>query len=113
MKHTLLIFIVFIFTFANLGFSQTGKVIEDFKPSEVNQSGKAFPQVNSEGRVRVQIAAPDAKYVQLDIGGVQYALVKDDNGVCTGQSAPQDEDIHNYHPNAAAASVPNPRSKYF
>lgn len=113
MKHTLLIFIVFIFTFANLGFSQTGRVIEDFKPSEVNQSGKAFPQVNSEGRVRVQIAAPDAKYVQLDIGGVKYDLVKDDNGVWTGESAPQDEGFHYYQLNIDGASVPDPGSKYF
>lgn len=113
MKHTLLIFIVFIFTFANLGFSQTGRVIEDFKPSEVNQPGKAFPQVNSEGRVRVQISAPDAKYVQLDIGGVKYDLIKDDKGVWTGESAPQDEGFHYYQLNIDGASVPDPGSKYF
>ena len=40
-------------------------VIEDFKPSEVNQQGKEYPMVNSEGRVRTQISAPDAKYVSL------------------------------------------------
>ncbi len=44
-----------------LGFGQqSNKVIEDFKPSSVNQSGKEYPQVNSEGRVRVQISAPEA-----------------------------------------------------
>ena len=105
--------IVFIFIFANLGFAQTGKVIEDFKPSEVNQPGKSFPQVNSEGRVRVQISAPDAKYVQLDIGGVKYDLVKDDKGVWTGDSAPQDEGFHYYQLNIDGASVPDPGSKYF
>jgi hypothetical protein len=66
------------------------QVVEDFKPSSVNQPGKEFPQVNSEGRVRVQISAPDASYVQLDIGGVKYDLTKDENGVWTGESAPQD-----------------------
>ena len=35
--------------------AQTEKAIEDFKPSETNQPGQSFPQVNSEKRVRVQI----------------------------------------------------------
>ena len=52
--------------------------IEDFKPSSANQPGKEYPQVNSEGRVRVQISAPEAKRVQLDIGAVKYDLAKDD-----------------------------------
>ena len=45
-------------------------IIEDYKPSSVNQPGKEFPQVNSEGRVRVQISAPEAHKIQLDIGAV-------------------------------------------
>ena len=113
MKYIPIVFSAILFTFANLGFAQTGKVIEDFKPSEVNQSGKAFPQVNSERRVRVQISAPDAKYVQLDIGGVKYDLVKDDKGVWTGESAPQDVGFHYYQLNIDGASVPDPGSKYF
>lgn len=113
MKYIPIVFSAILFTFANLGFAQTGKVIEDFKPSEVNQPGKAFPQVNSQGRVRVQISAPDAKYVQLDIGGVKYDLVKDDKGVWTGESAPQDVGFHYYQLNIDGASVPDPGSKYF
>ena len=113
MKYIPIVFSAILFTFANLGFAQTGKVIEDFKPSEVNQPGKAFPQVNSERRVRVQISAPDAKYVQLDIGGVKYDLVKDDKGVWTGESAPQDVGFHYYQLNIDGASVPDPGSKYF
>ena len=71
-------------------------VVEDFKPSVVNQPGKLYPQVNSEGRVRVQISAPEAHKVQLDISAVKYDLVKDDQGVWTGESAPQDEGFHYY-----------------
>jgi enterochelin esterase family protein len=67
------------------------QAIEDFKPSSLNQPGKEYPMVNSEGRVRAQISAPDANYVKLDIGGVKYDLIKDENGVWTGESAPQDE----------------------
>ena len=54
-------------------------VIEDFVISATTQEGKEYPQVNSEGRVRVQISAPEAKKVQLDIGAVKYDLKKDEN----------------------------------
>jgi len=88
-------------------------VTEDFKPSEVNQAGKQFPQVNSQRRVRASIAAPDAHKVQLDLGGVKYDMVKDANGVWRGESNPQDEGFHYYQLNVDGASVPDPGSKYF
>jgi enterochelin esterase-like enzyme len=88
-------------------------IVEDFKPSSVNQGGKEFPQVNSEGRVRVQISAPEAKFVQLDIGAVKYDLIKNANGIWTGESAPQDEGFHYYQLNIDGASVPDPGSLYF
>jgi enterochelin esterase family protein len=113
MKQIIISVMVFAMGIFNSGFAQTATVVEDFKPSEVNQSGQAFPQVNSEGRVRVQIPAPDAKYVQLDIGGVKYDLVKDDKGVWTGESEPQDIGFHYYQLNIDGASVPDPGSKYF
>lgn len=96
-------------------FAQTNqsKVVEDFKPSSVNQQGKQFPQVNSEGRVRTSISAPQANKVQLDLGGVKYDLVKDNNGVWTGESAPQVEGFHYYQLNIDGASVPDPGTQYF
>ncbi len=109
-------FFATLFTVLSIGstcFAQSGAVKEDFKPSEVNQQGKLFPQVNSEGRVRAQISAPEAKKVQLDIGGVKYDLVKDDKGVWTGESAPQDEGFHYYQLNIDGASVPDPGTRYF
>jgi enterochelin esterase family protein len=89
------------------------KVIEDFETSATTQEGKDYPKVNSEGRVRVQISAPEATKVQLDIGAVLYDLVKDENGVWTGESAPQDEGFHYYQLNIDGASVPDPNSLYF
>nr|MBD3623356.1 esterase [Sunxiuqinia sp.] len=89
------------------------QVIEDFKPSSVNQPGSEYPQVNSEGRVRTQILAPDANYVQLDIGGVKYDLVKDEDGLWSGESAPQDVGFHYYQLNIDGASVPDPGSLFF
>lgn len=69
--------------------------------------------VNSEGRVRVQISAPEASLVQLDISAVKYDLVKDENGVWTGESAPQDEGFHYYQLWVDGAAVPDPNSLYF
>lgn len=86
---------------------------EDFKVSSTTQPGKQFPQVNSEGRVRTSILAPQAQRVQIDIGAVKYDLVKDEKGVWTGESAPQDEGFHYYQLNIDGASVPDPGSLYF
>jgi enterochelin esterase-like enzyme len=86
---------------------------DDYTPSSVNQPGKLFPQVNSSGKVRVSISAPQANKVQLDIGAVKYDLVKDEKGVWTGESAPQDEGFHYYQLNIDGASVPDPGTKFF
>jgi enterochelin esterase-like enzyme len=86
---------------------------EDFKPAVTNQPGKEYPQVNSEGRVRVSISAPEAHRVQLDIGAVKYDLTKDEKGVWTGVSAPQDEGFHYYQLWIDSAAVPDPGSVYF
>ena len=101
---------LFVYTSSN---AQTNKPLEDFKPSSVNQQGKQFPQVNSERCVRASISAPEAHKVQLDIGGEKYDMVKDDKGVWTGESAPQDEGFHYYQLNIDGASVPDPGTKYF
>ena len=95
------------------GQSNQTAVAEDFKPSSVNQPGKQYPQVNSEGRVRVSISAPEAQKVQLDIGAVKYDLTKDEKGVWTGESAPQVEGFHYYQLWIDGAAVPDPGSIYF
>jgi enterochelin esterase family protein len=63
--------------------------------------------------VRVSISAPQAQKVQLDIGGVRYDLIKDDKGVWTGDSRPQDEGFHYYQLNIDGANVPDPGSMFF
>ncbi|MRX40260.1 esterase [Flavobacterium sp. LC2016-23] len=92
---------------------ETPQIVEDFKPSSVNQPEKQFPQVNSQRRVRASIAAPNASKVQLDIGGIKYDMRKEDNGVWTGESNPQDEGFHYYQLNIDGASVPDPGTLYF
>jgi len=113
MKSTSFLLIVLFAISSSVSLAQTDRVKEDFKPSAVNQSGKEYPMVNSEGRVRAQVSAPDANYVQLDIGGVKHDMEKDENGVWTGTSAPQDEGFHYYQLNIDGASVPDPGTKFF
>ena len=93
--------------------SVTANVTEDFKPATSNQDNKQYPMVNSQRMVRAQIKAPDAKFVGLDIAGKIYEMTKDENGVWTGTSEPQDEGFHYYQLNIDGASVPDPNSLYF
>ena len=93
--------------------SVTENVVEDFKPASTNQDNKQYPMVNSQRMVRAQITAPQATFVGLDIAGKIYQMTKDENGVWTGTSAPQDEGFHYYQLNIDGASVPDPGSKYY
>ena len=76
-------------------------VIEDFKPSSVNQPGQQYPQVNSQGYARFRVVAPDAKAVKVSLGlGGRggTVLAKDADGAWTGTSeGPLDEGFHYYH----------------
>lgn len=78
------------------------RIVEDFKPSVLNQPGQEYPQVNSQGYARFQIKAPDAKsvVVSLGLGGAKGGteLSKGENGFWTGTTAgPMDEGFHYYH----------------
>ncbi len=93
--------------------SVTEDVVEDFRPASNNQENHPYPMVNSQRMVRAQISAPDAHSVGLDISGKIYAMTKDEKGVWTGTSAPQDEGFHYYQLNVDGASVPDPGSLYY
>lgn len=77
------------------------RIVEDFKPSSVNQPGQSFPQVNSQGYVRFRIVAPDAKAVKVSLGlGGRggTVLTRAADGPWTGTSeGPLDEGFHYYH----------------
>ena len=88
-------------------------ISEDFKPALSNQDSKQYPMVNSARQVRAQISAPEATKVGLDIAGKIYTMTKDENGVWTGTSAPQDPGFHYYQLNIDGASVPDPTSLYY
>lgn len=76
-------------------------VLDDFKPSAVNQPGQEYPQVNSQGYARFRITAPQADSVKVSLGlggrgGTR--LTKGADGFFTGTTeGPMDEGFHYYH----------------
>ncbi|MFN8209182.1 MAG: alpha/beta hydrolase-fold protein [Bacteroidales bacterium] len=93
---------VLVFTsFSLFGFNQQTTILEDFKPSTLNQPDKEYPMVNSQGYVRFRIEAPNAQSVQVSLGlggrgGTK--LTKGPDRVWTGTTeGPMDEGFHYYH----------------
>jgi enterochelin esterase-like enzyme len=71
---------------------------EDFKPSTLNQPGKDYPQVNSQGYVRFRIEAPQAQTVTVSLGGKGGTkLTKTEDGSWMGTTdLAMDEGFHYY-----------------
>jgi enterochelin esterase-like enzyme len=85
---------------------------EDYQSSSLNQSGKEYPQVNSERRARIQVGAPGAQRVTCELGG-GITLTKGENGIWTGTTPPLDEGFHYYQLNIDGADVLDPNTHYF
>jgi predicted alpha/beta superfamily hydrolase len=98
-KH--LVFTLFFFSAAYLCYAQSGEVIEDFRPSSLNQPGKEYPQVNSQGYARFRIEAPEAQNVKVSLGlGGRggTTLSKTEDGFWEGTTeGPLDEGFHYYN----------------
>src|SRR6476469_7781655 len=90
----------------------TPPAVEDFKPSALNQSGRQYPQVNSEGRARFRVAAPQAQSVRSSFSG-ETTIVKGADGAWLVTTRPLDEGFHYYTLNIDGADVPDPGTLYF
>jgi enterochelin esterase-like enzyme len=84
-------------------FSQSPQpaVTEDFKPSELNQPGQEYPQVNSQGYARFKIIAPSADSVKVSLGlggrgGTKLTQMADSTWMGTTEG-PMDEGFHYYN----------------
>ncbi len=95
-----------------IALAQTNQPADDWKPSPSNMPGQDFPQVNSEGRVRARLRAPDALNVQLNLSGKKFPMTKDTNGVWIGDSTPQDAGNHYYGLVVDGAEVPDPNGSF-
>jgi len=99
-----LIAIVILLTFSGsicLAQTEQTPITEDFKPSELNQPGQNYPQVNSQGYVRFRVVAPNAQSVNVSLGLGGHggtSLTKDTAGTWTGTTeGPMDKGFHYYH----------------
>lgn len=104
MNRKFLAFCFFALLFGITCMAQTiqPEILEDFKPSTLNQPGKEYPQVNSQGYARFKIVAPQAQsvVVSLGLGGAKGGtqLSKAEDGSWMGTTAgPMDEGFHYYH----------------
>jgi len=104
MKNTCLAILFMTLFMGQVCISQTNQapIVEDFKPSSVNQPGQEYPQVNSQGYARFHIIAPQAQsiVVSLGLGGAKGGtpLAKTEDGSWMGTTAgPMDEGFHYYH----------------
>lgn len=76
-------------------------VIEDFRPSSLNQPGQLYPQVNSQGYARFKIIAPAADSVRVSLGlggrgGTKLKQMPDSSWMGTTEG-PMDEGFHYYN----------------
>ena len=87
-------------------------ITDDFQPASTNQPGRDYPQVNSQGRVRFRVVAPDAKSVSCTFRD-STEFVKGEDGAWIGYTRPLDEGFHYYALKIDGAEVPDPNSMYF
>ena len=112
MKTTLTLLALASLLAGQLGIAQTEQPADDWKPATTNQKGKQYPQVNSEGRVKFRIVAPQAQNVTVSFRD-SSPFVKGEDGAWIGTTRPLDEGFHYYTINIDGAEVPDPNSMYF
>ena len=103
-----------------LAFPEMPNVKEDFVPSELNQPGQQYPQVNSQGYARFRVEVPDAQEVRVGLGlggdgnaGTKLHKTYDGSWVGT-TSAPLDEGFHYYHLTVDGGTLNDPgTNNYF
>jgi predicted esterase len=104
MKKHFIGFLLLTILSGSLCLAQTNQpiIVDDFKPSSLNQPGQEYPQVNSQGYARFRIMAPQAQsiIVSLGPGGTRGGtpLTKAEDGFWMGTTAgPMEEGFHYYH----------------
>src|SRR5678815_2331059 len=69
----------------------------DFKPATTNVWGAEYPRVDSAGRVRMRVKAPDATKVRLNFwSGPKVDMEKQADGFWTVTTAPLVPGLHYY-----------------
>src|SRR5437870_5476456 len=96
--------------------AQSG-ILEDFRPSVLNQPGQMYTQVNSQGYARFRIVAPYADSVKASLGlggrgGTRLTKTGDSTWTGTTEGA-MDEGFHYYHLNVDGGIFNDPGTLNF
>jgi len=84
-----------------------------FKPASSNVPGQDYPQVDAERRAIYRVRAPDAKKVQVDVGGGQHDMVQGTDSMWTVTTPPLAPGFHYYSIIIDGAQVADPNSETF
>jgi enterochelin esterase family protein len=100
MKKTLF-FLLIVLSVSGICLAQSGQASNVFNAdtahvSPYNLSGAKYPRIETDSRVTFRFNAPNAQKVQVSIVNVPFDMVKDNDGVWTYTSEPQDKGYHNY-----------------
>ena len=88
--------------------------VNDFVPATTNVMGAKYPQVNSEGRVKLQIKAPDAVKVGVNFwSGPKMDMTKNAEGIWEVTTPPQVPGLHYYTLMIDGVGASDPNSKAF
>lgn len=88
--------------------------VNDFAPASTNVMNAKYPQVNSEGRVKIQIKAPEAQKVAVNFwSGPKMDMVKAADGTWEVTTPPQVPGLHYYTLTIDGVGVSDPNSKAF
>jgi enterochelin esterase-like enzyme len=119
MNYRSIIILLAILITSGICLSQTDQpaIIEDFKPSTLNQPGQEYPQVNSQGYARFCIMAPKAQSVSVSLGlggrgGTVLTRAADSTWVGT-TAGPLDKGFHYYHLNVDGGTFNDPGTLNF
>lgn len=112
MKRELSFLVIASMLSIGLCLAQDKAPADDWKPASSNQPGKEYPKVNSEGRVKFRIVAPEAKSVGCTFRD-SSEFRKGEDGAWYGYTRPLDEGFHYYLIKIDGAEVPDPNSMMF
>jgi len=92
-------------------------IMEDFKPSSLNQPGQEYPQVNSQRYARFKIIAPSADSVRVSLGlggrgGTKLQRSADSSWMGTTEG-PMDEGFHYYNVRIDGGKFNDPGAKNY
>jgi len=92
----------------NSGVAQAG-----WEPASSNAPGRDYPQVTNDGRARFRISGPDARLIQIDVGGETHDMTKDAEGVWTATTPPLAPGFHYYTMVVDGVRTNDPNSQTF